>query len=329
MPDLTVLMSVYNGMPYLPEAIDSVLNQTFGDFVFRIIDDGSEDGSFQYLEGLRDPRVEVVRQPHCGLGAALNRGLSLCNTEYLARMDADDLIPSNRLEVQMHFLRAHHEVGMVGTQFHYFHDPCHPSSMYARRLPREHDAIYGDLLEGRLPLVHASLMMRTHLLRRIGGYRVSGIGEDWDMFLRMAEVTRLANVEEVLYSWRIHPDSVCMRHVAETQLRIAYACACALHRNNGRTEPTYEEFLAGRRGRPFWERWRDYLDYYGLAQYRGGVGEILTSRWLRGHLRLGWAALCSPTRACARIAKIWRTRGARRIPKRRAIDVQQVPGVPP
>ena len=84
MADITVLMPVYNAMPYLPEAVESVLTQTHRDLTLLIVDDGSQDASLSYLKSLSDPRIEVVTQNHAGIGVALNLGLSLCKTEYLA-----------------------------------------------------------------------------------------------------------------------------------------------------------------------------------------------------------------------------------------------------
>jgi glycosyltransferase involved in cell wall biosynthesis len=97
-PPVTILMAVYNGMPYLTEAIDSVLNQTLKDWELLIIDDGSKDDSAAYLDSLTDPRIRVVHQANRGLAGALNRGLELCETEFLGRLDADDVALPTRFE---------------------------------------------------------------------------------------------------------------------------------------------------------------------------------------------------------------------------------------
>ncbi len=120
MAEVTVLMAVYNGMPYLPEAVDSILKQTLQDFRFLIINDGSTDGTEDYLNRLTDQRVQVVKGPHRGLGVALNMGLAMCKTEFLARMDSDDIALPTRLEAQLRFLRCHKAVGLVGTRVSYF-----------------------------------------------------------------------------------------------------------------------------------------------------------------------------------------------------------------
>src|SRR3972149_8043921 len=116
MTDVTVLMTVYNGMPYLPPAVDSVFAQTLRDWRLVIVNDGSTDGTADYLSALGDPRVPVLHQENQGTAAAANHGLAHCDTEFVARMDSDDVSLAARLEKQRDFLQAHPEVGLVGTQ---------------------------------------------------------------------------------------------------------------------------------------------------------------------------------------------------------------------
>ena len=91
MTQVTVGLNVYNAMPYLPEAVDSLLNQTLQDFQLIIVNDGSTDGSSDYLESLTDPRIQLIHQENGGCNVASNVVIKLCNTPYLARMDADDI----------------------------------------------------------------------------------------------------------------------------------------------------------------------------------------------------------------------------------------------
>src|SRR5687767_7363254 len=116
---LTVLMPVYNAMPFLGEAVQSVLSQEAGDFTLLALDGGSKDGSVEYLRSLSDPRVQVVAFEQLGLGATLKHALEICQTELFARMDADDRCDPTRFSKQLAFLKDHPEVGMVGTQFRY------------------------------------------------------------------------------------------------------------------------------------------------------------------------------------------------------------------
>ncbi len=302
MPEVTVIMSVYNGMPYLSEAVDSILNQTLKDLKFLIIDDGSEDGSKEYLNRLGDPRVQVVCRPHLGRSAARSFGLAMCDSEFTALMDADDMALPSRIEAQLHFLHQHKDVGLVGTQNSYY--TVAGRNGFGAHMPCDHETIYADLLRGRHALVNPTIMCRTSILKQINGSRIEGGGEDWDrMFLRMGEVTRLANLNEVLYMQRLHSASICVKEQAKIQNHYAYVCGAARRLAEGQTEITFDDFLISRRARPFWQRIAELMDIYALGQYRHALTEILSSHRVRGYARLAYAALCSPRLTSQRIAR--------------------------
>ncbi len=115
-PRLTVILPVYNGMPYLPKAVESILGQSFNDFTFIIVNDGSTDDSRHYLDTLRDPRIVLLNQENAGQGAARNAALQRCQSEYVAVMDQDDVSITDRLASQLSYLDAHPEVVILGTQ---------------------------------------------------------------------------------------------------------------------------------------------------------------------------------------------------------------------
>lgn len=307
MSEVSVIMSVYNGMPYLPEAVDSILNQTLKDFKFLIIDDGSEDGSKGSLNRLGDRRVQVVYRPHLGRSAARSFGLAMCDSEFSAIMDADDVALPSRLEAQLCFLRHHGDVGLVGTQIAYF--AVAGRSGFGPPMPFDHETIYADLLRGRHALVNPTIMCRTSILKRIDGARIEGGGEDWDrMFLRMGETTKLANLKEVLYLQRLHSTSICARDQTKIQNHYAYVCDAARRRADGQPEITFDEFLIKQRAHPFWQRGAELMDIYALGQYRRALTDILSSHWARGYARLAYAALCSPPRTLQRISRAIRKR---------------------
>src|SRR5688572_25577736 len=116
-PPVTVLMSVHNGMPFLKEAVESILHQTFGGFEFVIVDDASTDETPEYLKSIADRRVRVLTLPeNIGLTAALNHGLREARGEFIARQDADDTSDPRRLEKQVAYLRANSTYAVVGSQ---------------------------------------------------------------------------------------------------------------------------------------------------------------------------------------------------------------------
>ncbi len=119
MKKVTTLMPVYNAMPFLPAAVQCLLDQSLANVEHIIIDGRSCDGSWQFLQGLRDPRI-VTAQCAPGLGRRLSLGLELSQSEFVARMDADDLCSPHRFKKQLEFLLAHESVGAVGTQYAHF-----------------------------------------------------------------------------------------------------------------------------------------------------------------------------------------------------------------
>jgi glycosyltransferase involved in cell wall biosynthesis len=294
-------MSVHNGMPYLPEAVDSVLRQTLTDLEFVIVDDGSTDGSGEYLDGRTDGRVRVLRERHAGLPAALNRGLELCRGQFVARMDADDVCLPERLERQVGFLSQHPDVGVVGSSVVCVGPTGTRGGLVA--VPTEHEAVLKRLLARGLALCHPSVCFRASALRSIGGYRDLP-AEDMDVFLRLTGSYRLANVEEPLLLWRVHPRSVTAQQMKKHQAGYLYHIECYRRRQRGEAVRSYEQFLAHMRDRPPWARLAWELDNYALGQYKIGLGQMLGGSPVRGRVRLVWAALCSPPRALKRAWRI-------------------------
>jgi Glycosyl transferase family 2 len=214
-PRVTVLLAVCNGEPWLGDAIRSVLGQIFRDFELLVIDDASSDGSPATLGAFGDPRLRVVRnEENLGLTRSLNLGLSLTESEYVARLDADDLSFPDRLGRQVAFLDGHPEVGVVGAQ-------GIPIDVRGRRLfrvawwhrewrrPRE-GAAFEWYRMFDTPLIHSSVMFRRALVRNeLGGYDESFLlSQDAELWMRAARRTRLANLDTPLVAMRISPSSL-------------------------------------------------------------------------------------------------------------------------
>jgi hypothetical protein len=173
-------------------------------------------------------------------------------------------------------------------------------------LPLEHEEIMADLLAGRHAMAHSCIMMRTALLKQIGGYWSSRLNDAWDMMLRMGEVSRLANVNCVLHHYRVHERSLNGRAMQRMRFSIAYACELARRRKLDLEAISPEEFSAQREARPWWERAREAAHIHALGQYRLAVAEQLGRSRLRGTLRMAWAAICSPRLTAARLVRMAR-----------------------
>lgn len=216
-PLVTVLMSVHDDLRYLPAAVDSILGQTFDDFEFLVLDDGSVDGSGDYLMRLADPRVRVVSNgENLGLTRSLNRGLDQAEGLYLARMDADDVAEPGRLARQVDFLDANPRVGIVGSSRTLIDEA---GAVVAHAPAAEHDLdIRWKCLLGN-PFAHPAVMLRldllnAHRLRYDEEYRTA---QDYELWSRLLAVTQGHNLTEPLLRYRLR-NGVSRMHKPE-QLR--------------------------------------------------------------------------------------------------------------
>jgi glycosyltransferase involved in cell wall biosynthesis len=209
-------------MPYLPEAVTSILSQSMGDFELVIVDDASTDATPQYLiEGghstlwKRDSRVRVLRnKTNLGVAESLNRGLDACHGEYIARMDADDIAEPDRLSTQLEFLESHPDIGIVGSSRLLIDESGRP----IRNAPAMSDdlSIRWKCLLGN-PLPHPTVMFRRkileqHSLRYDAAFRSA---QDYELWTRLLQVTRAANISRPLLRYRVSPSSISQLRKAE------------------------------------------------------------------------------------------------------------------
>lgn len=221
-PKVTVLMPVYNGQKFLKPAVESIISQTFKDFEFLIIDDGSKDKTLPIIKAyeVKDPRIVVVSRPNKGLVATLNEGLKKARGEYIARMDADDISLKSRLNTEVEYLDAHPDVGLVGSNY----------SIIDERGKHLIDTnVFTHPTDLKLCLVtcnqygHGSVMIRKSILAKVGDYDKSvGHLEDYDLWIRISRVAKVANIEEPLYQWRKTPESITGANL-ELQIKQTFA----------------------------------------------------------------------------------------------------------
>ena len=208
-PLVSVLLPVFDAEATLSEALTSLEAQSFEDFEIVAVDDGSGDRGPEILAACRDPRLRVLPGPHQGLVRALNRGLSQCRGQYIARMDADDIADPRRLEQQVRVLDEHPETSVVsclvrtfprqsvGEGFRIYED-------WLNRLVTHEDICREIYIESPIP--HPSAVVRRDEITALGGYEEHGWPEDYDLWLRYFTAgSRFAKVPEVLLSWREHP----------------------------------------------------------------------------------------------------------------------------
>ncbi|MFX0070553.1 MAG: glycosyltransferase, partial [Candidatus Hermodarchaeota archaeon] len=204
-PQVTVLMPVYNGEKFLSEAIESILHQTFTDFEFLIINDGSTDQSVQIIEKYNDPRIRLIHnQKNLGLSSTLNRGLDLAQGQYIARMDCDDISHPERLKKQVEFMDSRPETGVCGTWIEIIGEKCGKTW----KPPTNYEEIKISLLFDTA-LVHSSVMIRKSKFREYNLYYNPDflIAQDFELWSRCSNYFPLANLPEVLLKYRVTSSS--------------------------------------------------------------------------------------------------------------------------
>lgn len=205
-PKVSVVMATFNAQTYLKEAIESILNQTFRDFEFIIIDDGSTDTTIAIIQSYKDPRIKLYKRNHRGLIASLNEGIELSKGEYIARMDADDVSDSKRFELQVKFLDTHPDYALLGTTTQIIDTQGRTIAISAE--PTK----YSDILKGLLVrnvLAHGSTMTRKTVLEEQDGYDPKAIhAEDYDLWTRIVRRHKVSILPQVLFKWRLNPAGV-------------------------------------------------------------------------------------------------------------------------
>jgi len=237
-PLVSVLMPVRNGEHYLAAALDSVLGERDPILEVIVIDDGSTDGTVAMLEDRRrrDPRVIIVTQPASGLVAALERGRRYARAALIARLDADDIAYPGRLQAQWAAFDANPDLVLLGTAL---------DRIDARGRPRGVIAYPTDsaVLAAKLPTAnvfsHSSVMMRRSAVESAGGYRQFFVGaEDYDLWLRLSERGKIANLAARLGAYRVHGNSVTARSALRQAFSAALARLCAALRRAGKPDPS-------------------------------------------------------------------------------------------
>src|SRR4030095_2389369 len=219
-PIISVVMSVYNGQAFLAEAVESILGQTFRDFEFIVIDDGSTDRTEKILAtyASRDGRLRVFRQENKGRTESLNIGIGLAEGKYIARMDADDVSLPHRLQVQVDFMEQHPEVCLLSASY----ERINKDGRLLDRVPVPllDDEIRSMMLH-KNAMCHPAVMMRKEVVIACGVYRkVFSESEDYDLWLRMSERCQLANLEEPILQYRVHSRQASNVHLRHQMLCI-------------------------------------------------------------------------------------------------------------
>lgn len=227
-PFVSVVMAVYNGAPFLKEAIDSILSQTYKRFEFIIIDDGSTDGSLDIINGYSDERIKIlVNSRNEGLIFSLNKGIEYALGTYIVRMDADDISLPQRIEEQVSFMEKHSEIGVCGTYIEVFGKSVNGYIHRFKRNPLANNAtlLFTTCFAHPSVIIRKSVIDQYHLFYE-DVYRNA---EDYGFWVELSKYTQFANINKVLLKYRILQGSVT--RVANKDMKSRYEIHKLIYQN--------------------------------------------------------------------------------------------------
>lgn len=200
-PLVSVILPVYNGEPFLHLAIESILNQTYENFEFIIINDGSTDSSWEIIQRFHEKRIRAFTQDNCNLPCTLARGLELAQGELIARLDQDDLSHPTRLDAQVRYLHEHPNVGLIGTSYQVI-DQNGTIIGNRHQLTKPYH-VRRHMFTGN-PFAHGSVMFKRSVALQAGNFDSQAAIEDYDLWCRMIAITEMANLPDLLYCYRVN-----------------------------------------------------------------------------------------------------------------------------
>ncbi len=214
-------MSVHNGATYLKEAIDSVLNQTFSNFEYIIINDASSDRTHDIIKTYTDERINYIINPeNLGLTKSLNKAISMAQGKYIARMDADDICQPDRLSEQVLYMESNSDIGICGTNFEVI------GKKKRSHFPLDHETINIKLFQGINPLAHPSVIIRKELFidKKIFYDENIKYAQDYKLWVDAVKHIKLANISDILLKYRIHNNQISASKNKEQKQVVEFIC---------------------------------------------------------------------------------------------------------
>jgi glycosyltransferase involved in cell wall biosynthesis len=298
---VTVIIPVYNGMPFLPETVDSILQQTYEDFRLLIVDDGSTDDSFTYLQSLTDQRIEIRQQRNLGFGKSLNRAVESVDSDFIVHLDQDDVALPTRLQEQLDFLSSHQEYGFVLSNVSKISSMGMEFGGYvindAELISNYESVKYGAISP-------STLCFRRQAFLELGGYRPSLYPvDDYDLLLRAEENYGIAVINKPLVKYRVHSKSASFKKFYEMQFKTRYIETLASMRRSGQLEISLEEFTKKTKG-SFLEKMNEYRRSLGKLNFRKAGCLIGEKNYIYGTFSLLYAYLLTPSFVSKRLSSL-------------------------
>ncbi len=302
-PLVSVLMSVYNSERYLGQTVNSILNQTYQNFEFIIIDDGSRDRSPAILDqyAALDQRIHVIHRENRGIPKTRNELLEKAQGELIAVMDSDDIALPDRLAVQVAFLQQHPDVVWVSGAFELIDERGRRLTRIP--LPCSNEEIQALLVQGNTSFLHPAAMVRRSAILQVGGYdEALPTAHDLDLWLKLSDIGQLANVPQTVVKYRIHSQSICDRNkdAALSEIQTAFDRAWQRRGITTRYQPTA---VCGWRPRSSRASRHEFMLRYGwwafnsrerLAALEYGLRAIALYPWVPDGWKLLFCAALKP-----------------------------------
>ncbi len=311
-PRVSVLIPVFNGELYLATAIESVLAQTLGELELIVVDDGSTDGTSAIIDrfAARDPRVRAYRKSNSGISDTLNRGVALARADWIARLDADDVMLPHRLERQLAFVSADSEIVAAGSYYDLI-DAAGARRATLRPLPRSRDELE-RVVAAREPLTftHPTMIYRRSVARALGGYRREYEPcEDTELFARMLATSGIILIQpEILTLYRVHGGAISQRQTRQMFLKRHFVYFNFYRERDGKHAVYYREWLADQRRLPIGQRLRLAREYASEVLYRAYTTALVGHRPIRAACCLAGAASLRPWKALRRGLRAFQVR---------------------
>lgn len=293
---ISVVMPTYNALPYIQDAVDSILAQSFDRFEFLIVNQRSTDGTDEYLDALKDSRVRVIHRQKAGIGEALNIALQEARYDWVARMDADDIALPTRLEKEVEFLEGNPQYTLVSCALGYIGSrrrrlkAVHVQSL---RCPPSYDPTVDPMI------LDQGMLFRRNTVMDVGGYRdiIPGAGvEGLDLCLRLYEASHLmASIPDILMLDRILPGGNSAANFIKQRIGWKYARACSAARRAGTQEPCPDEFL-----RENWPKGWSRLKIESARQFRLAGASWGADRYFESLARLSLSFIIRPSYAVSK-----------------------------
>lgn len=275
-PPISVLTSCFNAAEFLEDSIESILSQSFRDFEYILIDDGSTDNTLAIIKkyAAKDKRIIVISKENSGLTDSLNVGLGIAHGEWIARLDADDIAMPTRLESQLNFVRNRSGVILLGSSSFEVDMDC--NFIKQQWFPSSHDKLMKNLEHLGRFFAHSSAFFHKSRALALGGYRNRlNLAEDWDLWLRLGSVGMISCLRSPLVKTRLNPMSICHQNRRAQGVMGTVATICHLRRKAGLSDPSqmdedkWLQFL-------YWvEKRQEEEGYFCKAQTRQALRNIL------------------------------------------------------